>query len=89
MPEQEPHDPSNVSFGLDIGVPISATGRSTGMKIVLGLARDAGDAWHWRPYRSLAPGPTRRVAHCCYEHVGQNFVFPNEAPGQPVLPPTN
>ena len=29
-----------------IGVPISATGRSAGMKIVLGLARDAGDAWH-------------------------------------------
>ena len=47
MPGQQRHDTrSNVSFGLDIGVPISATGRSAGMKIVLGLARDAGDAWH-------------------------------------------
>jgi hypothetical protein len=49
MPGQEPHDrgtQSNVSFGLDIGVPISATGRSAGVKIGLGLARDAGEAWH-------------------------------------------
>jgi hypothetical protein len=55
--------------------------------MVLGLARDAGDAWPCRPYRSLAPGPIRRVAHCCYEHAGQTFVFPNEAPGQPLHTP--
>ena len=44
-PETIPAQNSS-KFPLDIEVPISATGRSAGMKIVLGLARDAGDAWH-------------------------------------------
>ena len=29
MPEQEPHDPSNVSFGLDIGASECAAGTAT------------------------------------------------------------
>ena len=32
----------------------------------------------------LAPGPDPcRVTHCCFEHAGQTFGFPTEAPGQP------
>ena len=57
MPEQEPHDPSNISFGLDIGASVVPGCRRCG---------NGGRQHRWWRYRKPPVGPARSKNHGMY-----------------------
>jgi len=54
---------------LDIAVPISATGRRAGMKMVLRLARDAGGCLALEAVDTVWRGADQKGHTLCHEHV--------------------